>query len=127
LAVTADGGASHFVQHLASTSLGLTVTEHWNPYFEMFAISRNRPDGSPVVGIDTGTLYVIGPRLALDGGVQVGLTEDATAFSAFAGFSVAVGIANTRGSQRRAMRRRRQAARSRNDQTAEASPRAASA
>jgi len=106
-AIAAEGGAAHFVQHVGSASLGLTVTDHWNPYFEMSAISRNRLDGSPVVAINMGTLYVIGRRLALDGGVQVGLTEDASAFSAFGGFSVAVGIANTRGSQRRAAPRQR--------------------
>jgi hypothetical protein len=92
-AIAADGGASHFVQHVASASLGLTITDHWNPYFEMSAISRNRLDGSPVVAINVGTLYVIGRRLALDGGVQFGVTEDASAFSAFGGFSVAVGVA----------------------------------
>jgi hypothetical protein len=95
-AIAADGGGSHFVQHVASASLGVSVTDHWNPYFEMFAISRNRVDGSPVVAINTGTLYVINPRLALDGGMQFGLTEDASAFSAFGGFSVAVGAAKRR-------------------------------
>jgi hypothetical protein len=61
--------------------------------------SRNRVNGSPVVGINTGTLYVVHPRLALDGGVQFGLTQDASAFSAFAGFSLAVGAPRRQASQ----------------------------
>ena len=89
---------SHFMQHVASASLGISATDRWNPYFEMFAFSRNRADGSSVVAINTGALYVTSPRLALDGGVQFGLTDDAPAFSAFAGVSVAVGVLNRRAS-----------------------------
>jgi hypothetical protein len=98
-AISGEGGASHFVQHVASASLGLSATDRWNPYFEVFAISRTRVDGTPVVAINTGTLYVISPRLALDGGVQFGVSEDAPAFAAFGGFSLAVGHARTRAPQ----------------------------
>jgi hypothetical protein len=106
-AIASEGGASHFVQQVGSASLGLSITDHWNPYFEMSAISRTRVDGGPVVAINTGTLYVISPRLAIDGGVQFGVTEDASVFSAFAGLSVAVGVGNRRTPQRRAARRQR--------------------
>jgi hypothetical protein len=61
------------------------------PYVEGFWISRQDPEGGPVVAMDGGAIYVINPRLALDGGVQVGLSDAAPALSAFAGLSVVVG------------------------------------
>lgn len=89
-AIAGGDAGPHFAQHVASASLGVSATDHWNPYFEMFVISRDRPGGPAIVAINTGTLFVISPRLALDGGVQFGLTEEASSFSAFGGFSVAV-------------------------------------
>ena len=44
---------------------------------------RTRTAGA-VAAMDTGAIYVINPRLAFDGGVQVGLTEAAPTLSAFA-------------------------------------------
>ena len=44
-----------------------------------------------MAAIDAGAIYVINPRLALDGGLQFGLTASAPSVSAFGGMSVVVG------------------------------------
>jgi hypothetical protein len=89
--IGAGTGLPRYTQHLASWSASAEVPGPVTPYLEGFWISRQDPDGGPVVAMDTGAIYVINPRLALDGGVQVGLTEAAPALSAFAGVSVVLG------------------------------------
>ena len=81
----------HFTQNLVSVSFSSAVSDNWNPYFEAFWLSRQAPGGGPVVAIDGGAIYELGSRYALDAGVQVGLTNDAPAFSAFGGISVVIG------------------------------------
>ena len=54
----------------------------------MFATGPGRRQ---VAALDTGAIYVVNPRLAFDGGVQVGLTDAAPSLSAFAGMSVVIG------------------------------------
>jgi hypothetical protein len=83
-------GQPRFTQQLASFSASAEVPGPVTPYFEGFWFSQQAPDGGAIVALDTGAIYVINPRLALDGGVQVGLTSSAP-FSAFAGMSVVVG------------------------------------
>lgn len=104
-AIGSEAGESRFVQHLASASLSVSVGR-WSPFFETFAISRDRPDGGAIVAVNTGALYLMNPRLALDGGVEFGLSEDSPSFAAFAGFSVAFGAsrAASRRSDRPAIR-----------------------
>jgi outer membrane putative beta-barrel porin/alpha-amylase len=81
----------HFTQQLVSVSFSSAVSDNWNPYLEAFWISRQDPGGGRVMALDTGAIYELGTRYALDGGVQVGLTHAAPAFSAFGGVSVVVG------------------------------------
>jgi len=81
----------HFTQHLVSVSFSSAVSDNWNPYFEAFWVSQQEPGGGRVMALDTGAVYELGTRYALDGGVQVGLTHAAPAFSAFGGVSVIVG------------------------------------
>jgi hypothetical protein len=83
--------SGHFVEHLASVSFSSAVSDNWNPYIETFWLSRQTLGGGPVVAIDGGAVYELGSRYALDGGLQVGLTPDAPAFSAFGGVSVVIG------------------------------------
>ena len=87
----AGGGAPHFVQHLASISASVAVTHAWSPYAEVFCLSRQDPGGSPAASIDAGATYTVGPRWALDGGFQVGLSDAAPNVGVFAGFSIIVG------------------------------------
>jgi hypothetical protein len=81
----------HFTQHLVSVSFSSAVSDNWNPYFEAFWVSQQEPGGGRVMALDTGAVYELGTRYAVDGGVQVGLTHAAPAFSAFGGVSFIVG------------------------------------
>jgi hypothetical protein len=89
--IGAGTGLPRFTQHLVSWSASAEVPGPVTPYVEGFWISRQDPDGGPVVAIDGGAIYVINPRLALDGGLQVGLSDAAPALSAFGGVSVVIG------------------------------------
>jgi hypothetical protein len=61
------------------------------PYLEAFWFSRQDPDGGPIAALDAAAIYVIIPRLALDSGLQVGLTDAAPPLSAFGGLSIVLG------------------------------------
>jgi hypothetical protein len=89
--IGAGTGLPRFTQHLVSWSASAEVPGPVTPYLEGFWFSRQDPDGGPVAALDTGAIYVINPRLALDGGVQVGLTDAAPSLAAFAGVSVVLG------------------------------------
>lgn len=80
-----------FTQHLVSWSASAEVPGPVTPYLEGFWFSRQDPDGGHVAALDTGAIYVINPRFALDGGVQVGLTDAAPSLSAFGGMSLVLG------------------------------------
>jgi hypothetical protein len=90
-AIGAGQGRPHFIQHLVSVSVSHSVTEQLSPYIEGFWYSQQDPDGGRVVSIDVGVIHALTARLALDGGVSVGLTDAAPDFSAFAGVSLIVG------------------------------------
>jgi hypothetical protein len=104
-----------FTQHLVSVSASAEIPGPFTPYVESYWISRQEVDGRRVVALDTGGIYQISPRYAFDGGVQAGLTADAPAFSAFAGFSAIIGnITGEHGvhaRQRQSARRRAAASR----------------
>ena len=90
-AIGAGGGQPHFVQHLASVSASVAFGEHWDPYYEVFWYSKQDPDGGAMTAMDFGAIYTVTPRLAIDGGVQFGVTRAAPALAAFGGISVVVG------------------------------------
>src|SRR5262245_3717979 len=111
-AIGAANGQPHFAQHLVSVSASAAVSDNWNPYVESFWLSRDEPDGGPVVGIDAGAIYELGARYALDGGAQFGLTSDAPAFAVFGGISIIVGeILGEHGVHARQRQQQRRAAR----------------
>jgi hypothetical protein len=89
--IGAGTGLPRFTQHLLSWSASVEVPGPVTPYLESFWFSRQEPDGGTVAALDTGAIYVINPRLALDGGVQFGLTAAAPPLSAFGGLSVVLG------------------------------------
>jgi hypothetical protein len=88
-AIGTQEGEPRFAQHQASASLSVAVGR-LSPFFETFAVSRDRPDGERVVAVNVGGIYLVNPRLAVDGGVELGLTENAPSIAAFAGFSFAL-------------------------------------
>lgn len=90
-AIGAGGGRPHFAQHLVSASASYTLTHQWNPYAEVFWFSRQDPLGGAATSVDLGAIYAVSPRLALDGGLEAGLTRAAPSFAAFGGVSVVVG------------------------------------
>jgi hypothetical protein len=89
--IGAGAGRPHFTQHLLSASASYSASDRWNPYFEMFWLSRNERDGGAATAMDAGVIVLLHPRLALDGGVQVGLTSAASDLAMFGGLSVVVG------------------------------------
>ena len=108
--IGAGRGLSRFAQHLISLSASVEVPGPVTPYAETFWLSRQEPGGGHVMAIDTGAIYVINPRFALDGGIQGGLSEAAPSLSIFGGVSMIVGnILGDHGvhaRQRQAARRR---------------------
>jgi hypothetical protein len=108
--IGAGGGRPHFAQHLASVSASMAASERWNPYAEGFWFSRQDPEGGAMTSADVGAIYTVSPRLALDGGLQFGLSRAAPGLAAFGGISIVVGdvlgnhgvLARQRQAQRRA-------------------------
>jgi len=90
-AIGAGQGRPHYTQHLISASLSAAVTDRWNPYVEVFRLSRTDIDGMPETSLDTGVIYELGSHFAIDGGVQLGLGGPASDFAAFGGISFIVG------------------------------------
>jgi hypothetical protein len=96
IGATDTGGPGHFVQHTVSASAGFELSDRLTPYVEGFAISRDEPEGGVITSIDGGVIYRITRRMAVDGGVLVGLSVDAPSYSVFGGFSVALGRARSK-------------------------------
>jgi hypothetical protein len=90
-AIGAGEGEPRFVQHLVSVSASDAISDNWNPYLEVFWFSQQAVDGQAVTAIDTGAIYELGSRYAVDGGVQIGVSRNAPAFAAFGGISIIVG------------------------------------
>jgi hypothetical protein len=90
-AIGAGQGRPHFTQHLVSASLSHSLTEQLSPYVEGFWFSRQDPDGGAVVSMDAGFIQAFSARLAVDGGVEVGLSASAPDVIVFTGLSVILG------------------------------------
>ena len=90
-AIGGGGDAPPFVQHLVSVSASEAISDNWNPYFETFWYSRQEAGGRSVTSIDTGAIYQIGTRYALDGGLQFGISANAPGVGVFGGISMIVG------------------------------------
>jgi hypothetical protein len=83
--------SAHFAQHAASVSASVSLAENWSPYIEFYWVSRDEADGTPISAIDTGVIRTITPRLALDAGVQLGVSRAAPALALFGGVSTVIG------------------------------------
>jgi hypothetical protein len=84
-------GRPRFLQHLLSASASYAATARWNPYAELYWFSRQDADSGSAAAVDAGAIRGITRRLAIDGGLQVGITRSAADFAAFGGFSILVG------------------------------------
>ena len=94
--IAAQETGGRFAQHLVSASASVSVSDRWNPYGEVFWISRSDPDEGAGTSINTGVIYTVGPRFAIDGGIQFGVSGSSDDFAAFGGFSVLVGQRRSR-------------------------------
>ena len=114
-AIGAGQGRPHFTQHLVSVSFSHSVTEQLSPYLEGYWFSSQDPDGGRVLSVDAGFIHAFTARLAVDGGVTVGLTNAAPHWAVFGGLSIIVGdVLGNYGAiarQRKAARLRGQSAR----------------
>ena len=90
-AMGAGGDRPHFAQHLVSVSASVEASDRWSPYAETYWLSSEEPDGDPIAAIDVGAIYTVHSRLAIDGGIQFGISRAAPGFAVFAGLSFAVG------------------------------------
>ena len=90
-AIGAGLGRPHFTQHLVSASFSHSLTEQLSPYLEGFWFSRQDPEGGHAFSVDAGFIHALTARLAVDGGVAVGLTSAAPGLSLFTGLSVIIG------------------------------------
>ena len=87
-----DSGKPQCPQHLVSASASVAATDAWNLRTRVFWVSRQDPDaGGDDRDASVGAIYTVNPRLALDGGMQFGLSQAAPGIAAFAGISVVVG------------------------------------
>jgi len=89
--IGAGGGRPHFVEHLVSVSASFAATTRWDPYFESYWFSRQDPESGAMTAIDGGAIYTVSPRLAFDGGLQLGVSRVAPDIAAFGGVSFVVG------------------------------------
>jgi Putative MetA-pathway of phenol degradation len=89
--IGSDLGLPRYSQHLLSTSISAAATARWNPYIEVFWFSRTEADQTSETSFDGGAIYELGPRLAIDGGVQAGLSGPSAGFAVFGGLSIVFG------------------------------------
>lgn len=90
-AIGAGRGRPHFAQHLVSLSVSHSVSERMSPYVEGLWYSRQDLDGGGLVSVDGGIVHAFTARLALDGGISVGLSSAAPDLTMFGGVSFIVG------------------------------------
>lgn len=110
----AGEGQPRFTQHLVSVSLGFTATTRWSPYVDSTWFSAQGPQSGAVGGIDGGATYEIGPRYAVEGGIEFSGGRVSHEVTAFAGLSIVVGdVLGSHGvhARQRRIRRRRTRAR----------------
>jgi outer membrane putative beta-barrel porin/alpha-amylase len=111
--IGAGNGRAHFTQHLASVSVSDAISDNWNPYAEIYWFSRQDVDGSSVGAIDTGAIYELGSRYAIDGGVQFTAIGSARDVSVFGGVTMIIGdVLGVRGENARERQLQKRAARS---------------
>lgn len=89
--ISAGSGRHRFTQHLLSLSASRRFGERANPYCEAYWLSQDEPGGGRVVSTDFGLILNLNGRVALDGGLDVGLTRAAQRLTVFGGISIIIG------------------------------------
>ena len=81
----------YLLQALVSGSLGLQLTDRLSPYAELFFATRGERGGRDALGFDTGVIYLLTRRVALDAAVQTSLTGRGPDYAFRGGLSVRFG------------------------------------
>jgi hypothetical protein len=79
-------GEPRFAQQAASASTSVSVG-NLSPYVEVYWVSRAAATVGRSYGIDGGVIYLVKPRVAIDGGLQTDLSGGDRGFSVFGGVS----------------------------------------
>jgi hypothetical protein len=81
----------YLLQALVSASFGKQVTERLSGFVELFFASRGERGGRDSLGFDTGFIFLLTPRLAVDAAITTSLTGRGPDYALRAGISVMVG------------------------------------
>jgi len=73
-AVAQTGPSGYLLQALVSASLGTQITERLSAFVELFFATRGERGGRDSLGFDTGLVYLLTRRVALDASVATSLT-----------------------------------------------------
>jgi hypothetical protein len=85
------GDGDRFAQHLLTGAVTHATTRALTTYVETAWWSRQQPHAGAVSFVDFGAIYALAPRVLIDGGALVGLTDDTADYGLFAGISFVVG------------------------------------
>lgn len=92
--LTAVGQArpnGYLLQALVAASLGRAITDHLSAFVELFFLSRGERDGRDALSLDTGVVYLLTKRIALDAAVETSLTGRGPDYAFKAGISARFG------------------------------------
>ena len=79
------------LQGLASASLSRDFWGRLSPFLELFFASREERDGHDIVGLDTGVVYLVTRRVAMDAAVEMTLNRHRPDYALRTGVSLLVG------------------------------------
>lgn len=79
------------LQGLASASLSREFWGRLSPFLEMFFASREERDGHDTVGLDTGVVYLVTRRVALDAAAEMTINRRRPDYTLRTGVSLLVG------------------------------------
>lgn len=83
--------SGYLVQALASASLSREIAEGLTPFLELFFASRGERDGRNRLGFDTGVVYLLTRRVALDAAIETSLVGQGPDYAVRAGLTVRFG------------------------------------
>jgi hypothetical protein len=83
-----DGTTARYTALQPAFVLDHNLGEKAQVYFEAFGVTRLRPDGSSLFGIDGGFQYLLSPRFEIDVEGQSTVTDVARAHALSAGFGI---------------------------------------
>jgi hypothetical protein len=89
--VSVSAGRSRFTAQMLSVSASMSATSNWQPYGELYWLSRTEPGGGHFRGFDAGAIYTLNQRAALDVAVDTSLSNATLRPALMAGLSLILG------------------------------------